>query len=70
MEVALPSVDEVVLRGMAADSSRFQGLHGSGIQYGYADSVGDGSGTSDHGEDREEHTVLSGTRTSSRNFSL
>ena len=58
MEVALPSVDEVALRGTAADSSGFQGLHGSGNRYGYADSVGDGSGTSDHGEDREEHACM------------
>ena len=58
MEVALPSVDEVVLRGTAADSSGFQGLHGSGIQHGYSDSGGDGSGTSDQGEDREEHACM------------
>ena len=58
VEAPLPSVDEVALRGTAADSSGFQGLHGPGIQYGYADSAGDGSGTSDHGEDREEHACM------------
>ena len=57
-ELALPSVDEVVLRGTAADSSGVEGLHGPGIQYGYADSEDDGGNTSDQGEDREEHACM------------
>ena len=57
-ESALPFVNEVSLRGTAADSSGFQGLHGLGIRHGYFDSGGDGSGTSDHGEDREEHACM------------